>query len=252
MTKNLPVYHQSNLVHYLTCPKKFLLSLKYPIARSKAMEYGCLFEGLVFGFKDTDDEVVLKKGVRKDTLQTYEYIADFIKLILPNGKPFVKIPITLPKYSLAGELDYVGDIFVNGDIERAIVDLKFTANIQKIWGQKNKKGDFLQAAAYSYYYQKKYNEKLPFYYLVVENVKKLPPGATPLIKKIKIEINDEALEWFENLINTAHQDIFRDPNTFGCYDDDFWNIRCPFFLFCKEGRKSLEETLTINFMDLLD
>ena len=325
MMKNKPIYHQSNIVNYFKCPRKFELSLEHDIKTSKVMDDGNLFEGLVYGFKDSHyegqkvkrgyfssmdgvnaptsgkicdylienkaflihctDQVlidfgkfkkivkkldfsefvvdsediiervkdILKCTVQPKTLEAYERAAKYIKdKYFKKGKPYQKLTWEGKEWGLEGEADWIGEIEIEGVVyKNAIPDLKFTGSIEKIWNEKQEPEDFLQSIVYPYI-QWKNTGKIPvFVYIVVENIKSLPEGADPVCKPYIVQPDLESFDWLEGVINTVYNDWEKAPNLNHCISGPYWNIRCQYFVWCKSGRRVLEQPVKINYIDLI-
>lgn len=323
--KAIPLYHQSNLVHAFKCRRKFSLSLDNDIKKSRAMDDGNLFEGLVFGFKDqhyqganikrgffstiegvnpsksgkicdllidngaltlngdkqlmTDLSVFKSKisdidfselniepvevlerakealttSVDNKTLETYKRCASFIReKYFQKGKPYQKISWQGDKWGLEGEADWIGEIEVDGVLYKdAIPDLKFTGSIEKIWISKENPEDFLQSVVYPYIHWKNTGIVPTFVYIVVENIKSLPDDVDPLCKAYVITPDIESFQWLESFVEDVHNDWELAPNSNECITGPYWNVKCPYLLKCKTGRRLIEQTVKFSFSDLI-
>lgn len=237
-----PTYHQSDLFHWFSCPKKFDLSLTHRFS-TKVMSYGNLLEGYIFGFKDSHPVEEFEKGKTKKTLDGIKKIADLIRPIYKGGDPYVKLKYEGDHWNLEGEADYIGTIEYEGQQYTGIIDLKFTGDIKKLWGLHTKseafdlprffgkqyKHEFLQSMAYPFMICRNTGEMKEFYYLVVERPSSLTEidEIYPQIKLYKAKITPESLDWFEEMVNQIHFDVFREPNFKECFSLKMGD--CPFF-----------------------
>lgn len=247
-----PRLRQSNLVHYFTCPKKYLLATEHPEAfePTMPMRQGLIFERYVLGEKPDHNEADFRANVygriNPDTLEFIKAQAELVKEYFIQGKPFVKLAYDAPHYYLKGEADFIGEVVYKGVAINCIADLKYTANISEYWNKKLTKADFLQAVVYPFLYFKQTGIILPFVYIVVENSYK-----EPLVKQILITCNEEDFKWLEIFIYSVINDAFFEPK------DDARNClgykgfgKCKYLEFCDEGKELICEPLEAQFSAL--
>ena len=249
---NLQTVRQYMLNNYLLCPRLFKLCQEFDTKQTEAMLKGKIFEGLLLGFKSEEEKNELfntKIGKPKTCIPGYIAITDKLKQLFVNGEHHERIFIQInDEYQLSFEPDYVGEILIQhtGEIELAIVDLKLTGDINKIWDYKSKKEDYFQACSYTWAVYQKIGEILPFYYFVVED----NDFETPVYRLIEMIITPADLDWFEGLIETAINDIFLEPNANHCLGSGKFDPRCRLIQYCDFGRNKIGGTERIRFTDL--
>ena len=249
---NLKTVRQYMLNNYLLCPRLFKLCQEFDTKQTEAMLKGKIFEGLLFGFKSAEEEKELcltKSGKPKSCVPGYQVITEKLKHIFVKGEHHNRIFIQInDEYQMSFEPDYAGEVLIEhlGELLRAIVDLKLTADIYKIWDWKSKKEDYFQACSYTWAVWKKTGEILPFYYFVVED----NDYETPIYRLIEVIITPADLEWFESLMYTAINDIFLEPNVNHCLGAGKFDPRCRLLQHCDFGRNKVGGTERILFADL--
>ena len=243
---------QYMLNNYLLCPRLFKLCQEFETKQTEAMLKGKIFEGLLFGFKSEDEKKELcltKLGKPKTCVANYQTISDKLQGIFRGGKNHERIFIKYnDEYEISFEPDYVGDLLIvhSGEVIRAIVDLKLTGDINKIWDYKSKKEDYFQAVSYTWAIWKKTGEILPFYYFVVED----NDFDTPVYRLIEMIVTPEDLKWFEQLCDTALNDIFLEYNCNHCLGTGKFDPRCRLIDKCEYGRNLIGGVERIVFSDL--
>jgi len=241
-----PCYRQSQIYNYYACPYAFNLSRKFSIKTTPAMEFGLLFEGYLFGFKDNVDQAGIEKGKLKKTIEKIKSHADFLRPYFISGESHVRNQYDDIDYSISGEFDYIGEAIVNGQNIRGIFDIKYTADINKIWESKEYKNDFLQAYVYPYIHLKLTGELLPFVYFVCEN-----KYDQLLYKTYEFHMKISDMEWIERYIKMIHDDPINHPNINSCLNQgDYKNERCKYMEFCEFGRSLLSGNKIMNTEDL--
>jgi len=264
-----PIYHQSQLSNWYSCPKKFQLSLTESFDQTKPMKMGNIFESVVFDRQKKElNWEQIRKGITIDLETAIWYCADRIRPIFIKGKKFEKIRYEGPHWSLEGEADYIGTAIYQGEKIKGIIDLKFTGNIAKIWGLgedhesfglskwdgKWSRQDYFQSFAYPYMLAKNTGEIPNFYYLLVEwSTEADMFNYYPLTKLIDATPTAEDIEWFEEQVNIIHEDPFYEPNYTHCKgriaakDCGFYkNRKCEAFIK-KFTKKQKLELSTLSF-----
>src|SRR5690606_17245171 len=212
--KGKPVFHASNLKNYFECPKKMKLSERYELPSTQPQKEGLLFEGYLLGFKQgsTEDDIRgidpsdKRKGMKDATVAHIKSRANDIKNFLGKGEPYVKMEYETDSYILQGEADFIGTAFYgNEEIKLAIVDLKYTGDIERVWNGRIFKHQYLQAVVYPYLYLQNFGEVPPFIYFLVQD-------NPPFFKQIIVEPTFEDFEWLESNINNISSDLFFSAN----------------------------------------
>ena len=263
---------QYMLNNYLLCPRLFKLCQEFETKQTEAMLKGKIFEGLLLGFKDEKEEKELcytkdkklkdkkkkdgtiipgeiKKGVLKEPVKHYIELAEKLKHLFINGEHHKRLFIPYnEEYQLSFEPDYVGDFLIEhtGEIVHARIDIKLTGDINKIWDYKANKEDYFQAVSYTWAGWKITGEILPFYYMVIED----NDFETPVYRLIEMVITPSDLQWFENLCDTALNDIFLEPNCNHCLGTGKFDPRCRLISRCDHGRNLIGGVERIVFSDL--
>lgn len=258
-----PTYSQSRINKWLRCPFSFKLSkehkAKYGTSTMNLFREGNLFEGYVLGFKESMNEKELIGRKKPATIDPIKKQASVIAPIFEGqeGEPYKFLEYETEEYIARGELDYIGKInefaFWNltglkpeSETGRYIIDLKRTGDINRVWGEKETKEDFLQAAFYVYLNWKLTGDILPFIYVIVED-----KYENPVVRTIQMEVTEDDLMWVQQLIDSVHNDIFFqadpcDKNCLGGYNKG----RCPFLEHCTHGRKLAGGSYKLNFSAL--
>lgn len=271
-----PVYRSSNLIHYPVCPKKFHLSTQKEIERTRPMRDGLLFEGYLFGFKDSGEYSQFElegRRLNKDgserkmtdaQLETLERVKNRAELINNtfqfNGESFVKFSVEFPDFIIQGEADFIGEFIWKGQIIKGIVDLKYTGDIERNWNSRNSKVEFFQSVMYTFLELARRNkekdldlftdsEPLPFFYLVVEN----NDYDNPLFKLIIVKVTRADLQWLWSKINQIHKakDLGYPANDSQDNCLGQWgNSRCNYLQWCDEGRELISFEYEVEFSQL--
>jgi len=250
--KNLKTIRQYMINNYLLCPRLFKLCQEFEAKQTEAMLKGRIFESILFGFKSVEDEkemCLTKTGKPRSCVSNYKRIAEKLKHIFINGENHNRIFIKINgEYQLSFEPDYVGKFIIQhtGEEVEAIVDLKLTADINKIWDYKSKKDDFFQAVSYTWAVWIKTGVFYPFYYFVVEDNE----FETPVYRLIEVVITHNDLEWFIKLAKTAVNDIFLEPNANHCLGSSKFDPRCRSIEKCDFGRNKIGGFERFIFSDL--
>jgi hypothetical protein len=253
-----PEYHQSNLKHYLRCPKMFALSLEFSpefgSSTEDAMRDGNLFEGYTLGFKSDKDEATLIGRKKIETIDKIKVHANFAKNIFTNKNHYVKLRHELPEYVLVGEADNIGKLnwellgkIFPGAIweEETINDLKYTKSIDygQVAGMESAY-DYFQALQYVSINYLNTGKILPFIYLIVEN-----NYTQPLLKMEKVFIHKTDIEQkFLPFVDKVHNDLFKQasPGFETCLGGK-QGSRCWFLQFCEKGREFAGGYKTVEF-----
>jgi hypothetical protein len=241
---------QSHLKHYFDCPKKFGLSLVYPIDESKdALREGCLFEGFLFGFKgdkDLDDLIGKKKDITIDRIKAHAEQVKAANFFSEDGEKFCKRSLEGDSYTLNGEYDYVG-IMPSFGGDKFIADLKYTGDLIRIWESAlenlNKK-QFFQSVVYPYIEWRLTGQILPFIYIIVEN-----KYDQAIIKTIKVTSTIADFMELEAMLTIIGNSSFLKANEFACVSN-FGRSRCEYLEHCPVGRYQVGQPLEIYFSDL--
>jgi len=246
----MKTYRQSALQNYLGCNRSFK-HRDFQTPPSQAMINGLIFEGFVFGFKTEEEKAELtltKAGKPKAGIAKYERLAEFVKPYFGIGVHHQRmIHRVSDEYSLSFEPDYYGCFAPEQkDFKEAVVDLKLTANISKIWDWKQSKQDFFQACSYTWAVLQETGNRLPFYYLVVED----NDYEIPVCRIIEVKVSDNDLKWFLSVAERAHKDIFLEPNAEACLGNGRFDPRCRCLEKCDFGRDKVGGFEVITFDDL--
>lgn len=225
----------------LTCRRAFKLSQTHESAPSKAMIDGLVFEGFVFGFKDDAKQYAYNKdGSIKAGVKGIQAIAESIKKLFGDGHVHTRLYCE----QVNGEPDFIGE-FKPVD-KMAIVDLKFTKDIAKIWNWKQTKADYFQAVSYTYLQLQETGEMFPFYYLVVANGNE----ERPIYRIIEMTVTVKDIEWFLGVVNTLNNDKLLIPDTSKCLGTGKFDPACRYLPDCEHGREMMGGFETISFSDL--
>jgi len=261
-----PVYRSSNLIHYPACPKKYYLSTLHDQKQTSAMRDGLLFEGYLFGFKSGEKEQKELEGSKKAvTLGQIRRIAEKVNDVFKfKGAKFNKYKIEFDDFILQGESDFRGhttNFVYSGEPVKGLVDIKFTADIDRNWNQRNSKPEYIQAPMYTFLelatehqtsneltlFQK---DPLPFYYLVIE--KKY--DEEPLFALIPVKVTREDLKWLWNKILQVHNareiGYIANDNYDNCLGIGAYSGRCPYLQWCEEGRNLVAFNREVEFSQL--
>lgn len=169
------------------CPMKLkvvYVKKTHSLIPSDSMLRGVFFETLCLGSgvhgKVLTDLKRLKNGKKSVAQERIELQAKEFPIILnSHGMSIDDKDVYLeidyePGIKLNGTIDFISSIWddVDGPIEKSIIDLKLTASIYSQFGPYcwhfPHNMDHTQAFMYTYLWNKKYGEELPFYYLVFD------------------------------------------------------------------------------------
>lgn len=244
-----PNFSPSSIATYNFCPyaKKLKDELNIRTEPSEAMKAGLLFEGYLLGFKaDSQKELEGKKFAK--TLDKYKLQAEYISPVFINeGESYNWIEYESKYWHLRGEIDYHGFIDteylseicggqVHEDLSNAIVDVKYTGNVQKMWDAKTERESLLQSICYPYMMWKNYGEKIPFFYLIVDS-----EFEKPLVRVQQVLYNDYDFDYIERILNACSRDIFFEPvvSDDTCGGAKNYQTRCNYAGVCEHGRKHI-------------
>lgn len=244
ISSDKPYYFSSFITHYLSCPKKYKLSLEYPIEQSKAMREGLLFEGYVYGFENPETQKKLEGRMHTETLDKLKakatHVQKFFKL--ETCKSFQNVSYENPLFGIGGQKDYEGEVLYNGFWVQCNADLKFTSDIEKYWNYRQNKLDYLQSLIYTYIDFKTGKGIVPFIYFIVEN----NDFVNPLVKMVKLNFKQSDFDILEEVLNNIHADCFytANPQDYTCRAN---YGRCDFMEYCSEGRNYIANNTEIEF-----
>lgn len=254
-----PTLRQSHFQNYLKCPRAFLLSHEIETVASKAMNKGKIFEFCTFGFKSEAQkkELIFNKDREstKGKITPGKIKADYSKLLriasdirtkyFGDGNAHTRLCVDLGEFILTGEIDWIGEVKINSAIIDGLADLKFCADIPKIWDWKQKKSDFFQSVSYPYIYWKKYGVVKPFYYVIVDE------SGNARILKI-IYDHKKAFAWYEQVLRQAFNDGIYAPDYDECKGHGKFDPSCRFLNDCAFGLDFVFGYQEIEFDSLKD
>jgi len=272
-----PSYSPSRLTNFFRCPYSFYLSQhwqpEFGASTMKNMRLGRLFEGYVFGFKK-DTEKALIGRMKKPTIDIIKRQASPVKQVFraPMRNSYVWLQHEFDSFVVRGEADFIGslrldllteliletdrDVIDKIPTGKIITDLKYTADIGRVWDYKgSNKEDYLQASFYPWLYWKEYGKILPFVYMVVES-----NYERPIVRFIHVEVNEAVFEWLEDMLYHIDSTIYFEPHASkeNCLSG-FNQARCAFMDKCEHGRAIVGgyrhidlETLTTQITVRLD
>jgi len=218
------VLHSTDVFNHLICPFMFNFR-ENDIQTNARMEKGLLVEGYALGFKPDID--VKKLEGRKNT-EPMKIQAEIIKLLLPEGEPFVRLETEYKGHILTGEIDFLGD---------EMYDLKTTSNIEN-WADLDRV-KLLQSVYYNFIYKLKFDKVLPFNYIVIDD--------NNLVSTIKVMVTEEDLDWVKEIIDDILESPFKEA-TYNCLNQPYGI--CNHLKYCPEGQLKHKRDITINFGDL--
>ena len=235
---------QSAYACYLNCNRSFKICQEMETPPSKAMIDGLIFEGLLLGWKSEEDKELChtKAGKLNAPAVRLQVLAEKVKRYFGTGVHHQRIEVG----TTTGEPDFIGQFKPEDQFIEAIVDIKLTKDINKIWDWKNRKEEYLQAVSYTWLHLKKTGEVLPFYYFVVED----NDYAEPIIRIIHMTVTEDDFKWFEHLVFTADNDIFLEPNSEKCLGKSSFDPRCRYLEKCEHGRSLVGGKRLIHFGQL--
>lgn len=241
-----PNFSPSSISTYNQCPhaKRLKDELNIKTEPSMAMREGLLFEGYLFGFKEGVQKNA-EGSKKKDGLDFIKGQAEILAPVFKDGgQAFTWIESESKYWKLRGEIDYYGNVDtellsklcgkqIEPFLSQAIVDVKYTNNIQKIWDAKTEREELLQSICYPYMVWKNLGEKVPFFYLLVDN-----QFQKPIIRVQQVLYTDYDFNYIERLLNAAASDIFLEPKISPdtCGGQKQYQSRCRYAEFCEYGR----------------
>lgn len=243
---NKPNFSPSSISTYIQCPyaKKLKDELNIKTEPTMAMREGLLFEGYLFGFKEGVQSQA--EGSKKAAgLNFIQEQANFLKPIFKDGgQSFTWIETESKYWKLRGEIDYYGNVdikllsdlcgqSIDQFLSVSIVDVKYTSNIQKIWDAKSEREELLQSICYPYMIWKNTGEKVPFFYLLVDN-----QFQKPIVRVQQIFYTDYDFEYIERMLNICSNDVFFEPKISDdtCGGQRQYQSRCRYAEYCEHGR----------------
>ena len=260
-----PVYRQSSLKNYYTCPHMFHLAQTLPeevvsgLIESRNTKMGLLFEGYVFGFKTPESEI---KGIGKDVKERLKSAAEYVRNyplksiiqfgngtklgdFFADGMSYYDQMVVGKRMALTGEADFFHKDF-------GFFDLKHTEDISNAgWTNQMQRHEKLQSIVYPYLRFKGTGERHPFYYIVVET-----KYETPIVRAMYYKPTDDDFNWLEEQLNLIHDDPFYHPNE-GEYSENCLSqrygksrARCKFMQHCEHGRSILGGFHEVKFVEL--
>lgn len=249
-----PVYRQSSLKNYYTCPHMFALSMSLPeeevskLIESRLTKMGLLFEGYALGFKTPEENI---KGIGPDVKKRLKNAAEFLRNyplkeviqfgngttlgeFFKGGTAYYDQMVVGENLALSGEADFFHPEF-------GFFDLKHTEDIDNAgWRQGASRFERLQAIAYPFLSYINDGIIHPFYYVIVES-----KYDTPVIRTNKYKPTHEDFEWLIEQLNIIYNDPFYHPVP-GEYDANclrqrygLSRARCKFMGHCEHGRSLL-------------
>jgi len=285
-------YHSSGIKHYFECPYKFTLSrtVELPEAKpSEAMKLGLLYESYLFGFRSDKEEdprsefsirglkynkdgsLSKSAGMKDEKVAPIKAQAEFSRQFfdLDNGEAFKKISYNgnyRDAEMLAGEIDYIGDIWLSTELidpkadepllaveqlpekrfvkRRKIVDVKYTSDIYWRWHIKGMM-QVLQSILYPYIWFQNTGEMLDFVYFVFWN------QSSTIFKQIHIKTTPETFKTAEKIISLVDDDLLKRPQCSweNCLKGDY-NRVCEYIEYCDEGRELIAGNEWFDLQDL--
>lgn len=240
--------HQSNLVNFFDCPYKFLQSLEHKLEQTDAMRYGLLFEGYALGFKEDKDKYALEGRLGDKKLKVIKSHAELMKSVAPEiftkgCEYYKKLSWEESKdITMVGETDII-------DLENAtIYDLKYTSDIDRIWGKKKNRNEFLQASYYPYMVNKIFGVKCKFIYILVEN-----KFDNPIVQKITRIPQEEDYEYVEQTLSAVKEFMSRKEALIYEIEKDKclgkWpnEWKCNFLEHCSKARNEIYKDKTLLY-----
>lgn len=225
----------------------------------KSFSKGILFEYFVTGkttdLRDIDAAIKKNKGkfdtlnpatvamIRRDAANVKKHILEMesIQEVLAVENEF---------FRWEGHLDFIGVIdhpeFTKPIL--AIVDLKYTSSIEKIWNTKDSKDQFMQAVVYVWLVYKNTGKILPFIYLVAESAE-----SYTIVKPFVMEVALSDIKDFQdNVIKKilADKEFKAIANEFNCPSVKMLRGKCPFIEHCDEGKAFLSRPTHIEYNKL--
>ena len=240
-------YRISSFKSIPECENAFVLSQEWEFEQTDAMRDGKLFESYVFGFKDEATQAKMEGRKKEATLKQIKDKAEQIKKYLKGGYSWERLSTTVNGKTVSGEPDYVGDVIVDGELISALVDLKNTKDIFKIWDGLSSRFDYFQSIGYNWLRWRNNLDILPFVYFVNEN-----SGDDEIIRPIVVEITMDDIFWCESLIEKYTADFLPDYNPERCKGRTYSEGRCKFCSKCPYGIGLLTDLVRIKFSDLDD
>lgn len=262
--EGFPVYRQSNLKNYYTCPYMFKLCQTLDedrvseLIESRNTKMGLLFEGYLLGFKEPES---LIKGIGKDVKQRIKDAAEYVRNLplkdiiqfgedttlgdlIKDSKTYYDQMVVGETLALTGEADMFHPDF-------GFFDIKHTEELsQSGWTGVMLKHERMQCIHYPYLKYLGTGEMHTFYYIAVET-----KYATPIVRIMPYKPTEEDFKWLENEIKMIHADPFYYANEgeYGenCLSQRYGRARgrCKFLEECEHGRKVLGGYHPIQFQD---
>ena len=240
-----PQFSPSSIATYNFCPHAKKLKDEHNVKSepSDAMKAGLLFEGYLFGFKgDSQKELEGRKFPK--SLDKFKTQAEWLKPVFTEGSSFNWIEYESKYWNLRGEIDYYGFVDteylselcgqqIDAELSTAIVDIKYTGNVQKMWDAKTERESLLQSICYPYMIWKTQGEKLPFFYLIID-----AEFEKPIVRVQQVIYNDFDFQFIERLLNQCANDIFFEAKISDdtCGGAKNYQSRCRYAELCEFGR----------------
>ena len=266
--RNKDYLRYSKLQHYFSCPHAYKLSQTYDpvfnVSNKNQMMKGVIFETFALDMNDSRAQSVKEEYAKRGTIGKMRF--GTVERIIKSAnkvKPWIltkeklneeiKILVTLNgvQHTLAGNPDVVGLVQLPGMDEpiRAISDTKYTGNLERVWGNKKSKSDFLQAIIYPYIWFLLTGEYLPFIYIIAEHTK---DEFEPVIDHKIIISKPDDFKWMHNALEMITGDTRYRPNVshYSCLGQGNMMGKCRFLSFCEYGKKLQSGTTVIQFENL--
>ena len=241
-----PIISYSRLREYLICPRRYELKTKYgwkpKKATQKTMQGGLVFEAAVLGDKNGILKTI-QGNAHKHTLDQAKAFNEHG--VFGIGESYVFIDYNHEFFYTRGEIDWIGDVTIQGRVERVIADLKYTDRIDYIWQDFKVKEDALQVIIYSYMHWKKTGEVLNGVYVIVEST-----YDEPVFQIRRVVITEETYAWLERLLLQVALEATKLTNADkkNCLGGK-GQARCYWLKWCDAGRNLLGG---VQFVDLDD